>query len=813
MMQNRGRVVLAAVFAGLWAGEFVGRAGADVSGVVRMPDICSPGVSPAVAYLVPVYDSGKTSTAAGGYSPARGVANGPASAAGLVLVNPQAVNTRQSPITSQQPSAANVALVNQQGLQFVPRVQAIALGERVVFGNADGETHNVHVVSPGFAFNQSMGPGQRREFVPERAGVMKLACDIHIHMRGFVVVSPTPWVQVCDRNGRFRLRNVPTGRYKLHVWHEMGDELVRALSVEGSSDLELSTLVLTARSDATGGGGAVRSRSASAPVRPWPEVIDRIGVLLASSRDAASRGGELAKARRLAEDAYWGEFEASDFETAVRTFLGYARAGQLERQFLAIRSLVAKAADARQSSTAFDDASRHLLADLLAAARELSAKGVTDRAHIDAAMGTMDPAASSAWTLGSHGDPRALLHTLKRGLHGVAEQADRDPESAASELTSVYMNDFEPVERYLMGRSPQAVPPLEIEWNALRGELFAGLKGQALTTRLDELYAQVEMVISRVEIQPAGTFGPAFVASLVTIVREGVEVILIIAMLLAIVSKAALAQPGQLDEHGPKACQCQSPAEVAARARTRASRAIWWGVAAAGLASLATALALNLLVTSASGAAREVLEGTVMLVASGVLFYVSYWLIAHAQAERWMNFLKRHARRGLELGGRGTLALTAFLAVYREGAETALMFQAILGTEGRARPGLIGVTAGLAVGLVILAAVAFIIRATSVRLPMSVFFRFSGLFLFALAVIFAGNGVFELQNAGILVTTNIDWLGRGFPALGLYPNVQVVSIQALLLAGAVLAWAVMPLLARSSPPVTRGAMSLATKRS
>ena len=71
-----------------------------------------------------------------------------------------------------------------------------------------------------------------------------------------------------------------------------------------------------------------------APVRPWADVIDRIGVTLAASRDAATRPGELAKARRLADDAYWGEFESSDMETAVSKYLGFARAGELERQFL-----------------------------------------------------------------------------------------------------------------------------------------------------------------------------------------------------------------------------------------------------------------------------------------------------------------------------------------------------------------------------------------------------------------------------------------------------------------------------------------------
>ena len=71
-----------------------------------------------------------------------------------------------------------------------------------------------------------------------------------------------------------------------------------------------------------------------------------------------------------------------------------------------------------------------------------------------------------------------------------------------------------------------------------------------------------------------------------------------------------------------------------------------------------------------------------------MLFYVSYWLISQLEAKRWMDFLKKQARHGLELGGQGTLAVTAFLAVYREGAETSLMYQALLGSEGRTQPGL-----------------------------------------------------------------------------------------------------------------------------
>src|SRR6516164_7126499 len=121
-----------------------GRA-ATVSGKVVMPDVCSPDVSPAVVVLKPI-----------------GVEAG-------------ARSTLASPVP--------VALINQRGLQFVPRVQAIALGRTLRFTNDDNETHNVHILSPGNGFNESMPPGQAREFTPTNPGVVRLACDVHSHMR------------------------------------------------------------------------------------------------------------------------------------------------------------------------------------------------------------------------------------------------------------------------------------------------------------------------------------------------------------------------------------------------------------------------------------------------------------------------------------------------------------------------------------------------------------------------------------------------------------------------------------------------------
>src|SRR3954447_14823513 len=227
----------------------------EVSGRVTMPDVCSPSVSPAVVTLAP---------AGGGVTPTDWASAGP----------------------------AEVALVDQRGLQFVPRVRAIAPGQTVRFTNEDAETHNVHV---GNDFNVSMSPGQPRSFTPARPGVYTLLCDVHAHMRGYLVVAASPWVQACTRQGRFRLKDVPDGRYVLNVWHEMGTPLRREVVVAGDGRVDLPTLALTVPAPSADAGtpGAVE------PARPWTRVIEKIGMLLASSLDAASRPGGVKEARKL----------------------------------------------------------------------------------------------------------------------------------------------------------------------------------------------------------------------------------------------------------------------------------------------------------------------------------------------------------------------------------------------------------------------------------------------------------------------------------------------------------------------------------
>ena len=123
------------------------------------------------------------------------------------------------------------------------------------------------------------------------------------------------------------------------------------------------------------------------------------------------------------------------------------------------------------------------------------------------------------------------------------------------------------------------------------------------------------------------------------------------------------------------------------------------------------------------------------------------------------------------------------------------MYQAMLGSQGQSRAGLVGLAAGLGVGLLVLAVVALVVRATSVRLPLR---AFTSQFQRRGALQYGGRlrgerMIFELNECGLLKTTLIcsgpgGWLGQGIRISVLYPHVQTLSIEGLLLScGAVLA--------------------------
>jgi hypothetical protein len=114
-------------------------------------------------------------------------------------------------------------VVRQKDCRYVPRVQAALRGQPVLVENDDPLLHNLHAFSGRkglFNVAQPAGsPPVKRDLVG--VDLLRLKCDIHPWMFGWVVFNETPYFAVTGADGRFAIGGVPAGTYKLSVWHEI----------------------------------------------------------------------------------------------------------------------------------------------------------------------------------------------------------------------------------------------------------------------------------------------------------------------------------------------------------------------------------------------------------------------------------------------------------------------------------------------------------------------------------------------------------------------------------------------------------------
>jgi high-affinity iron transporter len=269
---------------------------------------------------------------------------------------------------------------------------------------------------------------------------------------------------------------------------------------------------------------------------------------------------------------------------------------------------------------------------------------------------------------------------------------------------------------------------------------------------LDGIRRQLEAGLENAERTLGDDLSPAnlFFQSFVIMVREGLEAILIVGALMTFLVKMGAA---------------------------RRKRDIHIGVGAALGASLLTALALET-IFYVTPAKREALEGLTMVVATTVLFYVSYWLLSKMEVVKWNHFVKSKVQDALTSGSSLALASAAFLAVYREGFETVLFYKALF-VSGGPTGGAMPILMGILIGAVVLVGIYVAISRFGVRLPLKPFFGVTSAFLYYMAFVFAGKGIAELQEGSLLPTTILTWAPR-VPALGIYPTLESVVAQSIL---------------------------------
>ena len=244
-----------------------------------------------------------------------------------------------------------------------------------------------------------------------------------------------------------------------------------------------------------------------------------------------------------------------------------------------------------------------------------------------------------------------------------------------------------------------------------------------------------------------------FLGSFGIIVREGLEAILVIAAIIAYLTKSGNA---------------------------KSLRNIYIGAIAGILASFAAAVILYFVKQAVAGAGQgqEIIEGVTALIAVCVLFYVSNWMISKSEAAVWTNYIDGKVKSSLEQGSSFALAFTAFLSVFREGAEVVLFYQPMLSGD---HPGM--VWAGFGVGCVVLVFVYLAITKLSIKLPIKVFFTATSILMAVMCVSFLGSGIKELAEGGVFdMTLRVPGIPENdvVQLFGIYPYLETLVPQLIL---------------------------------
>ena len=360
-----------------------------------------------------------------------------------------------------------------------------------------------------------------------------------------------------------------------------------------------------------------------------------------------------------------------------------------------------------------------------------------------------DGTAVLAYLRSNPGAVRAAATPLDFAIQTLGESVeayrDGDGKRAYELAVSAYLEGFELVEGSLEGIEHGLKGRVENRMIGFRNTI----KTSGPLATLEAQHQELAGMLTDAKLRMAsGETSPQaqFVSSLVIILREGLEAILVLAGMAAFLRRTGR-EGGLRYLHG---------GWIAA---ITLGVVTWW---------VATAL------IEVSGAQREVAEGVTALVASAMLLYVGFWLHSRVSGQRWNAFIKDQVSGAL---GKGTLwGLTAisFLAVYREVFETVLFYQALI-----AQGGAVPVLAGFGIGCILLVGMAVLIIRYSAKLPLGLFFGASSILLAAMAVIFAGQGVAALQAAGRLPADPVN--GPTLPLLGIYPNAQGLALQLLLI--------------------------------
>jgi plastocyanin len=131
-------------------------------------------------------------------------------------------------------------VVDQRKMAFLPHVVAVQQGTTVDFLNSDPVGHNAYwpSISGNKKLSHNLGTwpqGEKKPFQFNDLGTASLLCNVHPEMSGYVVVVPTPYFAVTDKDGNFEIKNIPAGKYTLKTWSEDGKPTTQAVDASAAT--------------------------------------------------------------------------------------------------------------------------------------------------------------------------------------------------------------------------------------------------------------------------------------------------------------------------------------------------------------------------------------------------------------------------------------------------------------------------------------------------------------------------------------------------------------------------------------------------
>ena len=340
-------------------------------------------------------------------------------------------------------------------------------------------------------------------------------------------------------------------------------------------------------------------------------------------------------------------------------------------------------------------------------------------------------------------DNVAIDTSIEKLTISVEQLAAGNRKAAHDEALSAYLDGFELAEASLVIVNKILKSQIEKEMITFRQLVKTADLDEVKEQRdvVVDLLVQAKNEISESSMSPAA----AFTGSFIILLREGVEAILVLAAIMAALIKTGRREAMKYIHFG------------------------WIGAVVLGL--LTWWVADNLIIIS--GASREITEGVAALFAAVILIYVGFWLHNASHSKRWQQFVEHKVDNAMEGSTLWALAVVSFLAVYREMFETVLVYQAMwVQIEPSSHQGFL---TGIFAAVILLLVLALLIFRLGTKLPIKLFFQVNAILLFLLAVVFTGQGIAALQEAGYIDIQTIDFPTISY--LGMHPTVQGLSLQ------------------------------------